>query len=396
MSKNMKITSTDALFESLPEITPASEPWEFIASDGKRQIFNPAEGYYPDKGSKFTSRPISFGSGSKYFSLSFDALCKERSHYYATFENSRGEAIVSDVYGSIEPADHWQSNRFCFSIRPDATSFRVGFQSLKSIRIKKVVVREVAVSEAVEILEQNSILWGDKEERRVPSFVKNREVLPDFQRILEEKRPCRIVLLGDSIINDIYNSVFQAHLDFHHPGNRVEILCSVRGSTGCWFYKEEENFKRFVADLRPDLLVIGGISHQNDLGALMETVAKAKASGMEVALLTGPMSDDWRTPAGLTRKALPKQRFVEHCTVPKLLEASGYYKQLESFAETEKIAYVDQFAFWHEYLVESEKPWQWFHRDPVHANDRGKFILGRMLSRSLFGTLKLDFTEQAG
>ena len=34
---------------------------------------------------------------------------------------------------------------------------------------------------------------------------------------------------------------------------------------------------------------------------------------------------------------------------------------------------------WDQYMRTQEKPWGWFMRDPVHANTRGKLVLGKIL-----------------
>ena len=45
--------------------------------------------------------------------------------------------------------------------------------------------------------------------------------------------------------------------------NRRKIT-SVRGSTGCWYYKTPERIQTFVLDFEPHLVIIGGISQRGD------------------------------------------------------------------------------------------------------------------------------------
>ncbi len=36
---------------------------------------------------------------------------------------------------------------------------------------------------------------------------------------------------------------------------------------------------------------------------------------------------------------------------------------------------------WDEYMLRSYRPQDWFMRDIIHANNRGKHVLGRILAR---------------
>lgn len=55
--------------------------------------------------------------------------------------------------------------------------------------------------------------------------------------------------------------------------------------------------------------------------------------------------------------------------------------QLAALTEDMGVEFLDMNDIWHRYLGASGKPWRWFHRDAVHANDRGKQILARVLER---------------
>ena len=65
---------------------------------------------------------------------------------------------------------------------------------------------------------------------------------------LKTGKPWRILMLGDSIMQDTFHSQFHALVKRAYPMSEVTWLVSVRGSTGCWYYCEPENFKKYVAD----------------------------------------------------------------------------------------------------------------------------------------------------
>jgi hypothetical protein len=49
-------------------------------------------------------------------------------------------------------------------------------------------------------------------------------------------------------------------------------------------------------------------------------------------------------------------------------------------AMEEKVEFFDIRAAWDEYMVYSYQPHDWFLRDPIHGNNRGKQAVGRLLA----------------
>jgi hypothetical protein len=54
---------------------------------------------------------------------------------------------------------------------------------------------------------------------------------------------------------------------------------------------------------------------------------------------------------------------------------------LVRLAAEESVELVNMTGPWGEYIRHSEKARGWFMRDPVHANERGFQILGRILEK---------------
>jgi len=195
--------------------------------------------------------------------------------------------------------------------------------------------------------------------------------MPKTMRALREGTPLHIVMLGDSIINDTFNSNYGALLSRLYPRSRLRITCSVRGGTGCWYYKEDENIKSYVLDLKPDLLMIGGVSHRNDTESIREVIRKTRQQlpDCEILLMSGPFGQDPRK--GPTDGVAPMP--VQRCP------ADPFTTELEQLAREQRVEFFDMRTPWAGYLGQSGKPHGWLHRDQVHANDRGKQILGRLL-----------------
>ena len=81
--------------------------------------------------------------------------------------------------------------------------------------------------------------------------------LPRTKRRLVEGGTLRMVMLGDSIVNDTSRSCWNLLLEKSFAKCKVEKITSVRGSTGCWWYKEPGRVQKYVLDHEPDLVIIG-------------------------------------------------------------------------------------------------------------------------------------------
>lgn len=177
-----------------------------------------------------------------------------------------------------------------------------------------------------------------------------------------------IVMLGDSIVNDTGSSDYEHLLMRLYPGCKVKKVRSVRGSTGCWWYKEEGRVKEYVLDHNPDLLMIGGISQRGDIEsirAVIEQVRSAKPE-TEVLLMTGAFG-----------RTDPRKDSDWTYDVPA--DGESYRTRLKGLALEEEVEFLDMMGPWGQYIRESEHAMGSYKRDRIHANDRGKQILGRIL-----------------
>jgi hypothetical protein len=191
--------------------------------------------------------------------------------------------------------------------------------------------------------------------------------LPKTIARLCEGGTLRVVMLGDSIVNDTSRSAWEKLVERRWPKCRIEKVTSVRGSTGCWWYKEENRVDSWVLQHKPDLLMIGGISHRDDVESIREVIRQVRArSEPEILVMTGCFGTvDPRTDADWTYD----------------VDASGndYRGRLKRMAAEEKVEFLDMMGPWGRYIRTCGKDLDWFKRDAVHANARGEAILGRIL-----------------
>jgi hypothetical protein len=194
------------------------------------------------------------------------------------------------------------------------------------------------------------------------------ERLPATMKRLCEGPSLRIVMLGDSIINDTARSGWHELVASHYPKCRVTRVVSVRGSTGCWYYKQPGKLRKYVLDQRPDLVVIGGISQRHDVASIRECLEQIRAAiPCEFLLMTGPFGtanpnegEDWR-------KRLDGGKDEK------------YAAELKSLADAFGAEFFDMQLAWGEYVRQSGKPVEFFKRDAVHANAEGEAVLARIL-----------------
>lgn len=192
--------------------------------------------------------------------------------------------------------------------------------------------------------------------------------LPKTMGKLREGGELRMVLLGDSIMGNTSGSSFELLLMRDYPKCQIVKIASLRSSTGCTYYQEDNRVQEYVLKHNPDLLVIGGISNRGDAEAVRSVVrqVRARKPDIEVLLLTpvfGAVRDEHiRT---FTRE-------IDTTT-------DNFRFKLQKVAAEEKCAFFDMTGPWWSYIQDSGKTYGWFMGDAVHANARGCQIIGRLL-----------------
>jgi lysophospholipase L1-like esterase len=192
--------------------------------------------------------------------------------------------------------------------------------------------------------------------------------IPKAMAKLRDGGELRLVLLGDSIMGNTSGSSFELLLMRDYPKCKVVKIASLRSSTGCKYYREENRVDDYVLKHNPDLLVIGGISNGGDAEAVRSVVqqTRAKKPDTEVLLLTpvfGAMKDEHI------------KTFTREIDTTK----SNFRWNMQKVAAEERCAFFDMTGPWWQYIQDSGKTYGWFMGDAVHANARGCQIIGRLL-----------------
>ena len=274
------------------------------------------------------------------------------------------------------PAARRSYDRVIYAM-PKVASIRVFFQSQTGLRAWNLRVERASAAEAAE--------YCDRVFRELPPLnfkapANAMDLLPKTRAALHSGKPWHVLLLGDSIMQDTFHSQFHSLLKREFPNSEFDFTISMRGSTGCWFYCQADQFKKYVLDeKKPDLLVIGGISnyrkpyYPNGTEAIEVVIRAAKAhyKDVEILLLSAPLSVDTRPwdkadpgkPLPVQKWDLSRDRHVLDSYDPKTLPA---------MARRNRVAFWDLSTPTYTWLYASGKPHEWYSRDYVHSGERGK------------------------
>tara|TARA_R110002096_G_scaffold4501_27_gene21237 strand:- start:117 stop:1994 length:1878 start_codon:yes stop_codon:yes gene_type:complete len=192
--------------------------------------------------------------------------------------------------------------------------------------------------------------------------------IPETMNTLRSGGELRMVLLGDSIMGNTSSSLFEHLLMRHYPKCKIKKIASLRSSTGCTYYQEDNRVEDYVLRHDPDLLVIGGISNRGDAEAVRSVIkqVRAKKPDTEVLLLTpvfGSVNDE----------------HLKNFTPEIDTTTDNFRFKMQNVAAEENCAFFDMSGPWWSYIENSGKTYGWFKGDAVHANQRGCQIIARLL-----------------
>jgi Ca2+-binding RTX toxin-like protein len=193
--------------------------------------------------------------------------------------------------------------------------------------------------------------------------------LPVTSNVLRNGGELRVVMLGDSIVDDTSRSAWDVLVQNSYSNVSIKKFTSIRGNTGCWWYEQDNRMGEYVLAMQPNLVIIGGISQRGDIGAITNAIRQIRlSSAADILLMTGPFG----------RNVDPRNEAVwSSISNPA---PDSYEVMLEQLAEQENCEFLDVRRAWAEYVRMVDEPYEQFYRDEVHANEQGEQILARILS----------------
>ena len=127
-----------------------------------------------------------------------------------------------------------------------------------------------------------------------------------------------------------------------------------------------------MLDHQPELVIIGGISQRDDVPSIQEVIRQIREkSQTDILLMTGSFGSVDPLDEAQWQRISDSEHY------------SDYRKALAALAEKTGSAFLDMELAWAENIRRSGKPLEWYKRDPIHANEKGEQILGRILATYL-------------
>ncbi len=303
----------------------------------------------------------------QYYRLDVKLSSSEKLLWGIVFYDADSTMLLADVYSSVDSSEVLRSETFYFQSKANARRAQLWLSARdeQSVTVDALSITS-ADTEAVKI-------WADSVYASIPSLAytpapDRLQLLPKTSEALQTGKKIRVVMLGNSIINDTGNSAWEVLVEDHYPGSNLEVITSVRGGTGCQYYQENNRVDTFVVQYQPDLLIIGGISHGHDTAAIHNVIRQVREKmepAPEILVMSGPVG----------RQGDPQTN--PEFTLPP--QPSDFRSQLQAMTADAQVAYFDMKSVWGAYIKQSEKEYDYFLRDPVHANARGRQVLARIL-----------------
>ncbi len=301
-----------------------------------------------------------------YYRATFQATADAYGYFAAKHFRTPEEQLIADHYEMLGQSEDWQEVSLYFRCPPETMASIISWEPAKdaALRISDISIEPVKAPEVAALLRRS---WQQLEQMNFTPPQDRWDAMPRLREKLEKGETVRMVMLGDSIVNDISNSLYETVIEERYPGSRLEIATSVRGSTGCTYYQKPEHLHEHVLRHSPDLLIVGGISNRNDIDAIRAVVRQTQAGCPAEILL---MSEAF---GAVDHRYAPAWRRFE--TPP-----NSFRDNLRRLARETGSAFLDMAGCIGCYCADNEiEDWRILKRDRVHANRLGRVVAARYL-----------------
>jgi len=361
-----------ALLETDFERFPGGQGWQYRRGAGEA-----VHGAWSDRHAASGTHAIRVGAGYSWQSphlpveqgasylVRFRARAPRPGWVGVEFFDGYGGRLQADHWDSIDPAGDWADHALCVPAKVGAKTMRIRFTVQRPSLPRRSAALYVDDVSVRRVNDREVLAWADALYATMPPL----KFVPPANRgkrigrtmaKLRRGRPVRIVLLGDSLANDLGNSPVAALLGRRAPGRGVEFITAVRNGGTCGFYRRPGMVRLYALRHKPDLVAIMGlgIGTPDDL---RDVIRQVRAGGAEVMVISAPFGfPRSKRPHGLERHVPAGHRNV---------------------AAEEDVEYFDAYPPVEAYIARSGRPRNSFMRDEVHANVRGKQIMARIMAR---------------
>ncbi len=265
------------------------------------------------------------------------------------FYDRKGELLAYDHYSGMELSEVWQTQAYYFTTKFPAVSAKLLFvnDGREPVLIDDITIETVTMAEYVAAVTAM--------EAALPPAADAERLLPRTRGKLARGDAVRIVVLGDSIGNDLSNAPLDALLARVYPKAQIERRFTGRGSTGYDIFQRSVDVT--VVKHQPDLVVLLSITNRLDeeMPVALEKIItdiRAALPATEILLAT-PHVDQFS---------------------PRHHPGSAQREIVRALATKYTLPMVDLLAAWQNYRADTGQPQDWLLRDVVHMNERGRLV----------------------
>ncbi len=351
------------------------QPWQADPADANRHCIatyaEPNDAWTFWDGPAFDVEPL------RFYRVSLRYRAEDRAYVSAIFLDANGRPLEADNYTGLDKAETWRQGEMIFMAKFGAVKAKIRLRPERPSSVLRVCELAVTASSP-----SAACQWITSVGQSMPKFdyappAGRLQRLPLTAERLRTGGKLRILMLGDSIINDTGNSLYPALLAADCPRTQLEVITSVRGGTGCSFYQGKDrvgvpNVQRYVLDYQPDLVIIGGISHGFDAEAIGAVISQIQTGCKAEILVT--------TGAVAVRKHQVDSFLGDN---PRWREkqkprVDNFPVRLQQICDEKGAEFWDTRTDWDNCVAAIGKGDDWLMRDDTHANSRGWYVLARM------------------
>lgn len=311
----------------------------------------------PKRGSiGWESPPFQVEEGQLY-RLAFWARTTSPAFWQITFQDATGAQTEGDHNSQIAASDGWAFHEHFFRAKYPGVTATLWFYVTSDAPLGIDEVRVKAATENTAALAAADRRWQEMRPAGESSTSSPKPISGPLLPKRDKNGPYRVVLLGDSIANDLSNSSLPLLLEQASPGSQVDCRFTGRGGTS-WL-KHQFQIEQRILQHQPDLLVLLAVSNDEEwmeapLNRIIDE-CRLKSPQTDIVLVT-PHLKRWnpRREDGL----LQRERIL----------AIGKAKNVDVF---------DLQTVWADYLTASGRPPESLLRDGLHLSETGRELSAR-------------------
>lgn len=307
-------------------------------------------------------------TADQYYHVSFVSKTVSPAYWAICFYDGNGCLAEGDHYSIIEPSTPWRRQDFFFKTKYPGVKATIVFRpnSTDPLYLDTVSITPTSRTEVTR--------WADDVYAGMPRLnyaapATAGQYLPNTRTALTQGQALTIVLLGDSIANDVSNSGFDALLQRAFPSARIRAEFRGKGGTG--WAKHQYQVDERVLQHQPNLVICEAISNipEQIIPALSHLIDQVRAASPRTEfLIVTPHLTQWANG-------------TEH--------GGRHRAALRTVARTKRIDLLDLMEVWDTYLQQHQLPPAELLRDAVHMNERGRQLSARALTAYLIQAVQL-------